>query len=300
LDLGFFEPRKGAFAETSEGDRVLLPDVLTPLSRLRASQSDKRDYGHLFLIGGSRHYPGAILMSVLAALKSGAGLVTACVPENLVPAYAARAPEAMWVGLPEAPEGGLTPEALPIIAERWGRASAVHVGPGMGRSPATQALLLEIAKSASVPLVLDAEALLPDVVREARLPRILTPHIGEFARIARGGSFKAFCAETGATVVLKGPVTCVASTATATYHGFFGGPVLSRGGSGDILSGLIGGLLAQSPGDPTLAACRGVVWHGLAADALARAHGQTSARVTELVELLPAVIRNISMNANAF
>jgi NAD(P)H-hydrate epimerase len=218
------------------------------------------------------------------------------VPEALVVPFASRAPEAMWVGLPEAAEGGLTTEALPVLAEHWGRASAVLAGPGMGRNPRTQALLLEIARTASVPLVLDAEALLPDVVREARLPRILTPHVGEFARIARGGSLKSFCAETGATVVLKGPVTCVASAAAPMSFSFHGGPVLARGGSGDMLSGLIGGLLAQLPGNPSLAACRGVVWHGLAADALARTHGQTSARVTELIEHLPGVLRSIGLS----
>ena len=129
-----------------------------------------------------------------------------------------------------------------------------------------------------MPLVLDADALQPDLVRESRGPRILTPHIGEFARIARGADFRSFRAETGATVVLKGPVTCIASATSPVYHSFFGGPVLARGGSGDILAGLIGGLLAQSPSNQVLAACRGVVWHGLAADSLARAQGQTSVR----------------------
>jgi NAD(P)H-hydrate epimerase len=127
-------------------------------------------------------------------------------------------------------------------------------------------------------------------VREARVPIIVTPHAGEFARIARGADFKAFRSETGATVVLKGPVTRIASAASPVYHSFFGGPVLARGGSGDVLSGLIGGLLAQSSGDQLIAACRGAVWHGLAADSLARAQGQTSARVTELIDHLPSAL----------
>jgi NAD(P)H-hydrate epimerase len=144
-----------------------------------------------------------------------------------------------------------------------------------------------------MPLVLDAGALQPDIVRDTRAPRILTPHIGEFTRIARGADFKAFLSETGATVVLKGPVTRIASAASPIYHSFFGGPVLARGGSGDILSGLIGGLLAQSPRDPVLAACRGAVWHGLAADSLARAQGQTAVRVTELIDHLPKVLGSL-------
>jgi NAD(P)H-hydrate epimerase len=243
------------------------------------------------VIGGFQGYPGSILMSVLAALKSGVGLLTAFVPQSLVPSFAARAPEAMWVGWPGDSGTGPTLEGLPLLTQRWGRASALLAGPGIGREPSTHELLRQIVKSSPVPLVLDADALQPDLVREARVPRILTPHVGEFARIARGADFRAFLSETGATVVLKGPVTCIASATSPVYHSFFGGPILARGGSGDILSGLIGGLLSQSPENQVVAACQGAVWHGLAADSLARAQGQTAARVTELIDQLPAVLR---------
>jgi NAD(P)H-hydrate epimerase len=90
--------------------------------------------------------------------------------------------------------------------------------------------------------------------------------------------------------VLKGPVTRIMSGAS-TYHSFFGGPVLARGGSGDLLAGLIGGLLAQLPDDPLLAAARGVVWHGVAADLLARAHGQVAVHTVQLLDHLPAALR---------
>jgi NAD(P)H-hydrate epimerase len=289
LDLGFFDsPEK-----SSSFDRVLIPGVLSPLKGFRSSQTDKRTYGHLFVIGGFNGYPGSILMSVLAALKSGVGLLTAFVPKSLVPSYAARAPEAMWVGLPDDSGTGPAVEGLSLLTQRWDRATALLAGPGMGGEPSAHDLLRQIVKSAPMPLVLDAGALQPDIVRDTRAPRILTPHIGEFTRIARGADFKAFLSETGATVVLKGPVTRIASAASPIYHSFFGGPVLARGGSGDILSGLIGGLLAQSPRDPVLAACRGAVWHGLAADSLARAQGQTAVRVTELIDHLPKVLGSL-------
>ncbi len=307
LDIGFFEseeertvsaailpdthPAAGT-SEKHEGDRVLIPRILAPLRRFRSSQTDKRDYGHLFIIGGSHSYPGAVLMSVLSALRSGVGLVTAFVPESLVPSYAAQAPEAMWVGWPQGSAPGLTPVGLPLLTQRWGRASALLAGPGLGHDPSTHEILEQIVKTAPMPLVLDADALQPDLVRDTRVPRILTPHIGEFARIARGADFRSFRTETGATVVLKGPVTCIASPTSPSYYNFFGGPILARGGSGDILAGLIGGLLAQSPADPVVAACQGAVWHGLAADSLARAQGQTAVRVTELIDHLPAVLRN--------
>jgi NAD(P)H-hydrate epimerase len=305
LDLGFFESEEertlsaavvpdshpAGAAEKHDGDRVLIPRILAPLRSLRSSQTDKRDYGHLFVLGGSHSYPGAILMSVLAALKSGVGQVTAFVPEALVPSYAARAPEAMWVGWPKGPSEGLSPGGLPLLTQRWGRATALLAGPGLGREPSTQETLGQIVKTAPMPLVLDADALQPDLVRETRVPRILTPHIGEFARIARGADFRSFRTETGATVVLKGPVTCIASPTSPCYHSFFGGPVLARGGSGDVLAGLIAGLFAQSPMDSVVAACQGAVWHGLAADSLARTQGQTSVRITELIDHLPTVLR---------
>jgi len=289
LDLGFF--RAGAMAMTEEGNFILLPAILAPLAGLRHPQTDKRDYGHLLVIGGSRSYPGAVLMAVLAALRSGAGLVTAFVPESLAAAYAARAPEAMWVGWPETPDGGLALEGRTLLLSRIGRATAAVLGPGLGSGAETLALASEIAKSSEIPIVVDADALQPDIVRDIRAPHILTPHVGEFARIARGADLGTFSAANGATVILKGPVTCVASGSRQVYYNFQGGPVLARGGSGDILAGLTGGLLAQSPSEPVVAACRGVVWHGCAADLLARSLGQTSVSVTQLLDFLPRVLR---------
>lgn len=287
LDLGFFEVERVA---PNALDRVLVPAVLAPLAVLRSPHSDKRTYGHLFVLGGSRSYPGAVLMSVLAALRSGVGLVTAFVPESLVPAYAARAPEAMWVGWPETPDGGLALEGRHLLIERIGRANAMAIGPGMGRDSETLALVVDIVKTAKVPVLLDADALQPEIVRAAQTSLVLTPHAGEFARIAGGKKLAEFAARTGATVVLKGPVTRVADGASV-YHSFFGGPVLARGGNGDLLAGLTGGLLAQMPSEPLLAACRGVVWHGRAADLLARTHGQVAVQATQLLDYLPAALR---------
>ena len=247
-------------------------------------------------------------MSVLAALRSGAGLVTAFVPESLVSACAARAPEAMWVGWPETPAGNLALEGRHLLSDRWEGASALAMGPGLGREAETLALVEDLAKSARVPILLDADALQVGTVRAGHAPRVLTPHAGEFARIAGGVGLREFAAQANATVVLKGPTTKISSgpgahaavngggkggakTPLTVWHSFFGGPVLARGGSGDLLAGLIGGLLAQTPGDPLLAAARGVVWHGLAADLLARTHGETAIQTTQLLDFLPAALR---------
>ena len=286
LDLGFFAPGGSVPAPAGE-NRVLIPAVLAPLAAWRDARSDKRTYGHVFIVGGSRSYPGAVLMTVLGALRSGAGLVTAFVPESMVAAFAARAPEAMWVGWPETPAGGLALEGQYLLATRIGRASALVVGPGIGREPETLALVRDIVATAPVPVVIDADALQPEIVRAGQAARILTPHAGEWARIAEAR-------QENAVLVRKGAVTRICGRATpdgVTYHSFFGGPVLARGGSGDGLAGLIGGLLAQTPHEPLLAAARGVVWHGMAADALARAHGQTSVVTTQVLDFLGVALR---------
>jgi NAD(P)H-hydrate epimerase len=230
-------------------------------------------------------------MTTLAALRSGAGLVTAFVPESLVPAFAARAPEAMWVGWPETPSGGLALEGRHLLNAKLVRATALVIGPGLGRDAETLALAADLVKASATPLVIDADALQSEIVRAGKAPRVLTPHAGEFARIAKNAELGTFAKKAGATVVLKGSPTRVAGGDGAVYHSFFGGPVLARGGSGDVLAGLIGGLLAQAPSEPLLAAARGVVWHGLAADALARMHGQVSVQTTQLLDFLPTVLR---------
>ena len=332
VDLGFFaQPAcTGPGPKTSAApppaavrDWVLKPSILAPLTTLRATGSDKRSFGHLFFVGGSRSYPGAALMCARAALRSGAGLVTAFVPESLVPAFAAGAPEAIWVGWPETPEGGLALEGLHLLRERLARATALVMGCGLGPEPEVRTLAEEIVKLAEVPVVLDADALQPSVLAAAAGKRVIClPHAGEFKRLAGGREataavLRAVAKETGATIVLKGSVTRIGD-GDHVYHSLAGGPVLARGGSGDLLAGLVGGLIAQAAADrlpalpgsapvaaerlpvppqresmstPVLAACRGVVWHGMAADLLARDRGQVAVTATQLLDYLPAALR---------
>jgi NAD(P)H-hydrate epimerase len=287
LDLGFFAQDR----QDQVGERVLTPSVLLPLRGWRDPHADKRHHGHLFVMAGSRSYPGAALMNVLAALRSGAGLVTAFVPESLAATFAAQVPEAIWVGWPETPEGGLALEGRHLLLERVGRATAMVVGSGLGREKETMALAADVVKTVKAPVVLDADALQPDVVNAAQTHLVMTPHAGEFARIARGQPLREFAAAHRATVVLKGPVTRVCA-GEAIHHSFFGGPVLARGGSGDLLAGIIGTQVAQAPADPLASACRGVAWHGLAADALARSHGAVAVRTTQVLDFLAPTLRD--------
>lgn len=312
LDLGFFAgvggvsglAESGLGPTTEAASRVLVSSLVRPLGALRSAQSDKRTYGHLLVVGGSRSYPGAVLMTVQAALRSGVGLVTACVPASLVPEYAAKFPEAMWVGFPENADGGLARAAVDLVAEKLQRATALVLGPGLGAARETLATAEAIVRNTNIPLLLDADALRPDVVHAAAGKRVvLTPHAGEWQRLGGGAGLRTASADAPARetiVVLKGSPTRIehysrrsetgasldAASAGPAYYSFFGGPVLARGGSGDLLAGVIGGLLAQTPGDLLLAAARGVVWHGLAADLLARDKGQVAVQTTQLLDYL--------------
>ena len=305
IELGF--PLQRARGSGGEGggrrDHVLGDALLAPLRALRPARCDKRDFGHVLVVAGSRRFGGAAMMATLAALRAGAGLVTAAVPETLAPAFAAALPEAMWLALPETPEGGLALEGLHLVRGAFERARAVVLGPGLGRERETLALAAEIVLASPHPLVIDADALQPEIVGAGAAPRVLTPHAGEFARIEKH-------LPPGAIVVRKGPMTRVYQVSVtaaeraaggadeeaveaggSVYHSFFGGPVLARGGSGDLLAGITGALLAAAPDDPLAAAARGVVWQGRAADELARARGARAVRTTELLDFLGAALR---------
>jgi len=296
LDLGFFD--RGEPVAT--GGRVLTSGVLAPLGGLRAPGADKRTFGHLFVVSGSRGMPGAVLLAVEAALRSGVGLVTAFVPESIAELAAVRLPEAMWEPLPETPAGGLALEGRGAVVARAARCTALLVGPGLGRERESQALVEELLRAIDVPTVLDADALQPELALarggpQAEAPRVFTPHAGELARLAGGGVVAgqeaALAQRLGGVLVCKGAPTRI-TDGSRFYLSPNGGPVLARGGSGDVVAGLIGGLLAQR-GEALEAAARGVVWHGLAADRLARESGQVAVRTSDLFGHLSAVMREV-------
>lgn len=280
LDLGFFDRATG-------GDqRVLQAEVLAPLRAIRPARCDKRSFGQLAVIGGSRSYPGAVGLSVAAALHSGVGNVTAFVPESLAAAFAARWPEAMWMGCAETETGSIAMESGLDIRRHLQRATALLIGPGLGREPETLALIAELIRDSGIPLVLDADALQPDLVGLGNAPRILTPHAGEWARLKLTESE---LPEDWAAVQ-KGPITRILHQG-ATYHAIEGGPVLARGGSGDMLAGLIGGRLAVAPDRVGAAAAQGAYWHGCASRRLAEQKGEVAVRNAALIDQLNPVLR---------
>lgn len=299
VDLGW-----GTAAPATGTDFLINPATLNRFKRHRPSMGDKRHYGHLFVMAGSRFMIGAALMTIQAAIRSGAGLVTGLVPAPLVPRLAVAAPEAMWLPLPVTADGMLTMDALLILRQQMERADALVMGPGLELDKGTRNLMARITREITLPLVLDASALIPEVMAaivgrpEEAGHVILTPHWGEFHRIARDEmdtiildeELMAYSRKVNAVIVLKGLNTRVCN-GERVIHIPTGGPVLSRGGSGDILTGMAGTLLAQAPETPFTAACEAAVWHGTASDLLASERGQTAVATTELLSYLSPALR---------
>lgn len=301
VDLGFFDSKDLGNTESKES--ILLPQVLDPLRRLRSADVDKRKFGHVFIVGGSAYMPGALLMAVKAAVRSGVGLVTAFVPTSVASSLAAQVPEAMWIPWPETNNGTLSIRALSLLLDRIDQSSAVLVGPGMGKDRNAETLVQEILRQIEVPVILDADALCSRVLEVAQRrkphfrPVVVTPHMGEFMRMAKLAKANydiealiEFTKFYRVTTVLKGANTRICDGESVIYS-TTGGPVLSRGGSGDILAGLIGGMVAQNNECVHTAVARGVMLHGLAAQRLARAKGQVAVHTVEVLDYLSEVLR---------
>jgi hydroxyethylthiazole kinase-like uncharacterized protein yjeF len=298
-DIGLL-PRQVNSANGDDRRLVMTPAegqaMLTPLHR-RPLDSHKGDYGRVLLIGGSPTMPGAVLLATAGALAAGPGYVTVALPDALIPHAAARFPAAMFQPLPGA---GQTD-----VKTLLGNASVVAIGPGLGQHPASSHLVEQILADATVPVILDADGLnvaadRPEWVRQRAAPTILTPHAGEAGRwlgitaaavqADRWGALDQLVALTGATVVLKGSRTLIGSPDGPSWVSLAGSPALARGGSGDVLTGLIAGLAAQglSPSD---AARTAVWWQGHAAEAAAAEHGMLGATWDTVIEALPAALR---------
>lgn len=267
----------------------------------RPALCDKRDFGHVLIIGGSRTMPGALMLNVSAALRAGAGLVSVICPERIQAAFAARAPGAMWIPCRENADGGLDCDAAFAEFEKiLPRVSVVLCGSGMGVSENTQCLIQKIASSVphEIPLVLDADALRPETLvaagkRGATADKtVILPHAGEFARLGgREDRVREFCREHGLTLVLKGVCTRVADADTESLA-FAGTPVLARGGSGDVLAGMVAAMLASEKNFADRTAplrervLATVIWHGNAARNLAEEQGERCADISALPEFL--------------
>ncbi len=277
-----------------------LPWDRTALPRLkpRSPQSHKGHYGHLLVVGGSRGMAGAVALAGMAALRSGAGLVTLAVPREVQPVVAAIEPAYMVWPLECDGQGRLTPQATEQLGPLLERATAVALGPGLGRSDALNELVRRLYLQVELPLVLDADGLnalaAQGVPEGAPAARVLTPHPGEFARLARVATAEIardrpglawrFACRYRLTLVLKGHRSVVCDPDHVSEN-LTGNPGMATGGSGDVLTGVVGALLAQ--GLPPYPAARLAVFvHGKAGDLAAAELGQVAMTASDLLEFL--------------
>jgi hydroxyethylthiazole kinase-like uncharacterized protein yjeF len=211
----------------------------------------------------------------------------------LHPSFVASCPEVMWVPLPETPNGGLALEGLGKVRQFLDRADALVMGPGIGMEEESHALIREVAKLFSKPVLLDADGLRPQIIEplKDRKNLVLTPHAGELERLQEKQTVDSYLTGFAGILVKKGPHPQVLTKASR-LHLFSGSTVLARGGSGDLLSGIIGSLLAR--GDRTLeeSVALGVLWHGRAAEALARQNGQEAVSAMQVLDFLSFALRN--------
>lgn len=269
----------------------------------RVRESSKRDYGRLLILAGSRGYTGAPSFASRAAVRGGAGLVWLGVPESIYAVTAEKNDEAMPFPLPCDAQGRLTAEALPEVEARLERMSCLAIGPGLGRSAGVTEFVQGALAASRVPTVVDADALWAlsrdmSSLEDAACPLVLTPHEGEFAMLGglldgdRVASARRFASRWGCTLVLKGSGSVVAFPDGECYVNQTGNPGMARGGSGDVLTGLMAAMLCQLPFRDAVRAA--VYLHGLAGDMAAGELGEYGMTPTDMIRLLPAALKTVT------
>ena len=286
----------------------------------RPLEAHKGTFGHLLVVAGSRNYVGAAMLAARAAHRAGAGLVTLATPNSIYPLVAGSLTETIHLPLPEDALGCLHPDAASVVREALPRYDALAIGSGMGRSPGALQFveqLLVDGPPLSLPVLVDADGLnnlaqIPRWWERRSGPLVLTPHPGEMATLTgtstsavqsdRVGQARRYAARWQAVVVLKGAHTAIAtpgekSDTSLGQKGLvrlapFANPALASGGTGDVLTGVIGSLLAQGLSPFDAASC-GVYLHGKAAEIVAANQGVTGVLASEVSEALPAACRQL-------
>ena len=265
----------------------------------RVADSHKDTYGTLLTVCGSYGMAGAALLCARGALRSGVGLLRAALPRSVYPLLVDAMPEAVFSPVPEQ-DGCFAVDAIPAVGQALSTADAVVVGCGLGRGEGQTALVRHVLAHSTVPVILDADginAVTPHILREETrsAPLILTPHPGEMARLIGLSTAEVqtnrqeiacrLAREVNAVVVLKGHRTLIAAPDGFVMENPTGNPGMATGGSGDVLAGIIGSLVAQGV-PPYEAAVCGVYLHGAAGDRAAARHSLHGMLPTDLIEEL--------------
>ncbi|MCK4936204.1 MAG: NAD(P)H-hydrate dehydratase [Elusimicrobiales bacterium] len=290
--------------------KKIIPKKLKSLIPKRDKHSHKGDYGKVLIIAGSKGMSGAAILAGRAALKAGAGLITIACPASERFIITAALPEAMTLPLSDK-DGVFSLKAAGEIL-KWQKIKKYDValiGPGLSVLKEAPLFAAEVIKKLQIPMIIDADALNALALKPlsaSSLPRIMTPHLGEMKRLVKTGSsdrkslaFKLFN-KTGAIIIMKGNKTLIKAK-DDFYENTTGGPSLSKGGSGDVLAGLIAGLWAQAGkrdgyNDKTAfeSSILGVYLHGLCGDLASKKLTERCVLAGELLDYLPNAYRSLS------
>jgi NAD(P)H-hydrate epimerase len=284
------------------------PERFAHLFEPRPNDSNKGAFGHVLVIAGGRGKTGAAAMAGMAALRAGAGLSTVASAASAIPVIASFAPEIMTEPLAETDAGSIAMSAPadPAIKAITDKKTVIAIGPGMGRHPETVQFIRRFVAESTIPVVVDADAV--NAIAGGRLKyaglRILTPHPGEMSRLTgisiaevqsdRVGTARAFAIEHGVYLVLKGNRTVVAAPDGRIWINPTGSPSLATGGTGDVLTGMISGMVAQFPRQLEAALLAAVYLHGRAGELGAAKLGENSLIATDLFQFLPEAIREVA------
>ena len=275
----------------------------------RPSDAHKGSMGRVLVVGGSAGMMGAIAMATEAVLRSGAGYAVAAVPRSCVDVLETRVPAVVKEGLAETGSRAIAMEALEPILNEAMHADSMLIGPGASRDPETAELIRALVERVDCPVLLDADGLNAfegRPLRRAHAPLLISPHYGEAARLTGrliaevthdpAGWARRFAAQSGAVVCLKSTPMLTAAPSLPLILNGSGNPGMATAGSGDVLSGVIAGLLAQGM-EPAEAASVGCFVHGLAGDVAARRKGMRGMIATDIVEAIPAALVALEIGA---
>ena len=267
----------------------------------RPDDSNKGTLGSLLCICGSYGMAGAAIMAGKAALRCGIGLLKIAVPKSIYPVCATNILESVYYPLEETSNGVISSKNTDFLLEMCEKSSAVVIGCGLSVCDDTKNFLQSVITNCKKPLVIDADALncicnKPEILKNLKAPAIITPHPGEMARLLhstpktvnsnRENTAIDFAKKFGVVTVLKGAGTIIASPDGEVYINHTGNSGMATGGSGDVLSGIIGSLLAQGA-SPINAAAAGVFLHGTIGDLAAEKLGKISMLPTDMIDMIP-------------
>jgi hydroxyethylthiazole kinase-like uncharacterized protein yjeF len=304
VDIGI---PKAAVDNTKVKGYLIDNELVSQLIPKRKNDSNKGTYGKIFVVAGSKGMTGAACLTGGAALRSGAGLVYMAAPSSLVPIYAGALIEAVTMPFEDENKGFLTSEAIPEILKQLEKVNVAAVGPGLSARNETKAVVYSIIENSEVPIVLDADGINLvaedlSVLKKRRNQVVITPHLGEMARLVgssvneiledRLNIARNFSKEWGVITVLKGSRTIIASPEGEIYINTTGNPGMSTGGSGDVLTGIIAGLIGQGL-KPLDASIAGVYLHGVCGDNIAAKKGEHGLIAGDLVQEIPFAILNL-------